>query len=390
MIGYQDLQVRLSRLPSEAEWEYACRAGTQTEYSFGDQVDYNLAHFKNPLSTEPLPILFPVGKKEYANNWGLFDMHGNAGEWCLDVEHPNYIGAPTDGSTWGLGGGAQRGGYYGVKAEFGRSSSRQFWTRNLRIITFGFRVVAEITPLIGTGSVIPTSAANYLPQNLATDSLGSLFGNNLATEAKAAESSPLPTTLAGVSVFVKDLLGHEHLAKLLYASPTQINFQMPANLPVGTAQIYAVLNGNIHASGSINITHTSPGLFTADATGTGFAAAVVQRVKSTGESTYEAITRLDPAQNRIGALPIDLSRAGEEVFLALFGTGIRGRSSLVNLTAQVGTSFVEVVYAGVQPDYAGLDQINLRLPKNLRGSGEVIVNVSVDGLAANPVKINIK
>jgi uncharacterized protein (TIGR03437 family) len=379
------------RLPSEAEWEYACRASTTTEYSFGDQIDYSLAHMKNSLSTEPVPLLLPVGKKGYSNKWGLFDMHGNAGEWCLDAEHPNYIGAPTDGSAWGLGGGAQRGGYYGVKEEFGRSASRLFWTRNLRISTFGFRVVAEVTPTIGTGSIAATSAANYLPQNLSAYSLGSLFGVNLSTEIKAAESLLLPTTLAGVSVFVKDVLGDEHLAQLLFVSPTQINFHMPAELPTGTANVYAVLNGNIHSSGTINIVNTSPGLFTADATGKGFAAAVVQRVKSTGESTYEAVTHFDPVQNRIVALPIDLaSRDGEEVFLALFGTGIRGRSSLVNATAQVGASVVEVLYAGVQPDFAGLDQINLRLPKSLMGSGEVNIIVSVDGLEANPVKVNIK
>ncbi len=381
---------RRYRLPSEAEWEYACRAGTTTEYSFGDQVDYNLAHFKNPLSTEPLPILLPVGKKGYSNKWGLFDMHGNAGEWCLDAEHSNYIGAPTDGSTWGLGGGAQRGGYYGVKEEFGRSSSRLFWTRNLRVSTFGFRVVAEISPTIGTNVVAATSAANYLPQNLSADSLGSLFGNNLASESKAAGSLPLPTTLAGSSIFVKDVLGHEHLAKLLYVSPTQINFQMPADLPLGTAQIYAVLNGNIHSSGTLNITRVSPGLFSADATGKGWAAAVVQRFKSNGAQSYEPVTQFDPALNRIVALPIDVSQPDEEVFLALFGTGLRGRSSLANVTAQVSATDVEVLYAGVQPDYAGLDQINTRLPRSLQGSGEVVIKMSVDGVAANPVNVQIK
>ncbi len=378
------------RLPSEAEWEYACRAGTITEYSFGDQIDYSLAHMKNSLSTEPVPLLLPVGKKGYSNKWGLFDMHGNAGEWCLDAEHPNYIGAPTDGSAWGLGGGAQRGGYYGVKEEFGRSASRLFWTRNLRISTFGFRVVAEVTPTIGTGSIAATSAANYQPQNLSANSLGSLFGVNLATEIKAVTSLPLPTTLTGVSVFVKDVMGHEHLAKLLFVSPTQINFQMPENLPIGNAQIYAVLNGNIHASGSLNITNLSPGLFTADATGKGFAAAVVQRVKSTGESVYEPVAQFDPAQNRIVALPIDLSQPNDDVFLVLFGTGIRARSSLANVKAKIGATDVDVLYAGAQPEFVGLDQVNIRLPKTLVGSGEVIILLEVDGLAANAVKVQIK
>lgn len=80
----------------------------------------------------------------------------------------------------------------------------------------------------------------------------------------------------------------------------------------------------------------------------------------------------------------------EEVFLALFGTGIRGRSSLANVTTKVGATDVEVLYAGVQPDFVGLDQINIRLPQSLQGSGEVFINVNVDGLTANPVKIQIR
>ena len=337
------------RLPSEAEWEYGCRAGTQNEYSFGDQVDYKLAHFRDiSAGYSPSFWLLPVGKKGYSNAWGFFDMHGNVGEWCLNAEHASYIGAPTDGSTWGLGGGCQRGGMYNLKAEWGRSSARQFWTRSLRIGGFGFRVVAEITPSIGTGTVTATSAANYLPNNLASDSLGSLFGTNLATEPKAAESLPLPTTLAGSSVFIKDTLGNEHLAKMLYASPTQINFQLPPNLPAGAATVYAVSSGNIHSSGKINITKINPGIFSADATGQGLAAAVVQRVKSTGEQTYESIVRFDAALNRFVAIPIDVSDPNEQVFLALFGTGIRSRSALGDVRAMVGNTNVEALYAGEQ------------------------------------------
>ncbi len=383
------------RLSSEAEWEYACRAGTQTEYSFGDQVDYKLAHFRDITANySPSFWLLPVGKKGYSNAWGLFDMHGNVAEYTLDLGHSNYIGAPGDGRAWVQGGDPARrrirGGMYSLKEEWGRSSARYDWNTEIRVGGLGFRVVAEISPTMGSSAVTATSAANYLPQYLAADSLGSLFGANLTTDTKAAEALPLPTTLAGSSVFIKDVLGHEHLAKLLYASPTQINFQMPANLPTGTAQIFAVTNGNIHSSGFINITHISPGLFTADATGTGFAAAVIQRVKSNGEQAYEPIVKFDVALNRLVALPIDVSQPDEEVFLALFGTGIRARSSLANVTATVAMTNVEVLYAGEQGAYAGVDQVNLRLPRTLSGSGEVVIDVKVDGLAANPIKVKIK
>ncbi len=374
------------RLPSEAEWEYACRAGTTTEYSFGDQVDFSLAHFKNSLTAPPL---LPIGKIGYSNNWGLFEMHGNVAEWCLDAEHPNYIGAPTDGSAWGLGGGCQRGGAYDWYATLGRSSARLFWTRNLRISEFGFRVVAEITPEIGTGVVVATSAANYLPQNLAPESLGSLFGNKLAVETKAAASLPLPTTLAGSSVFIKDFLGNEHLANMLYASPTQINFQMPTYIPAGAGQLFVVTSGNIQASGTINIVNTNPGIFSADSTGTGLAAAVVQRVKSNGEQSYEPVAQFDAATNQFVALPITVSNANESVFLLLFGTGMRGRSNIGNVTAKIRNRALSVLYAGAQGLYAGVDQLNIFLPQTLTERGGVSIEVNVDGITTNQVKIQI-
>ena len=84
------------RLPSEAEWEYACRAGTTTQYSFGDTLSENQANF---YDDEKENRLMPVGQFP-PNAFGLYDMHGNVGEWCQDHWHENYINAPTDGSAW--------------------------------------------------------------------------------------------------------------------------------------------------------------------------------------------------------------------------------------------------------------------------------------------------
>lgn len=100
-------------LPSEAQWEYACRAESTTRYSFGDD-DAMLGNFAwytaNSNSTT-----HPVGTK-LANAWGLYDMHCNLWEWCLDSWHPSYTGAPTDGSVWEPDTGTRRmlrgGGWY--------------------------------------------------------------------------------------------------------------------------------------------------------------------------------------------------------------------------------------------------------------------------------------
>jgi formylglycine-generating enzyme required for sulfatase activity len=82
------------RLPSEAQWEYACRAGTETTYHFGDRLTDELANYNGNRGETTDAGIFP------ANDWGLYDMHGNVWEWCEDDYHKSYDGAPQDGSAW--------------------------------------------------------------------------------------------------------------------------------------------------------------------------------------------------------------------------------------------------------------------------------------------------
>ncbi len=111
-------------LPSEAQWEYACRAGTTTPYNFGDTVTRDQANFG---AKETVPV-----KSLPANSWGLYEMHGNVWEWCEDHRHDSYKGAPTDGSPWldesGKAGGNRvgRGGSWILGARNVRSACR-FW-----------------------------------------------------------------------------------------------------------------------------------------------------------------------------------------------------------------------------------------------------------------------
>jgi formylglycine-generating enzyme required for sulfatase activity len=86
---------RTYRLPSEAEWEYVCRAGTTTAFHFGDTIATELANYDYKLETTTA-----VGSYNVANRFGLYDMHGNVDEWCQDDWHDNYEGAPIDGSAW--------------------------------------------------------------------------------------------------------------------------------------------------------------------------------------------------------------------------------------------------------------------------------------------------
>jgi formylglycine-generating enzyme required for sulfatase activity len=97
---------RQYRLPSEAEWEYASRAGTTTPFYYGQTITPELAAYNHEHSYQDGPTgesfrqTTTVGKYAYPNAWGLSDMHGNVYEWCTDDWHGNYENAPVDGSAW--------------------------------------------------------------------------------------------------------------------------------------------------------------------------------------------------------------------------------------------------------------------------------------------------
>jgi formylglycine-generating enzyme required for sulfatase activity len=141
------------RLPSEAEWEYACRAGTKTAFSFGDTITTDQANYDGNFTYNGSPRgayrrgTTPVGTFA-ANPWGLFDMHGNVWEWVQDVVHDNYDGAPLDGSAWEEGGDQARrilrGGSWLYNPRYLRSALRNGFSAALSNDIVGFRVVRDL------------------------------------------------------------------------------------------------------------------------------------------------------------------------------------------------------------------------------------------------------
>ena len=144
---------RLYRLPSEAEWEYACRAGTTAPFAFGETITPEIVNYngdypyakarKGKYRGETVP----VGSLGVANAFGVFDMHGNVWEWCEDVWHENYDKAPADGSAWLSGGDSTyrvlRGGSFISIARDCRSAYRNLNDARVIYNYVGFRVVVS-------------------------------------------------------------------------------------------------------------------------------------------------------------------------------------------------------------------------------------------------------
>ena len=241
-----------------------------------------------------------------------------------------------------------------------------------------------------SGTVTSVSAASYGLMGLANETITTSFGTNLAAATQMATTIPLPTSLAGTTVKIKDSAGIERLAPLFFVSPTQVNYLIPPETTAGAATVTITSGDSAVSSGVTLVNAVAPSLFAANANGQGVAAAVALRVKADGSQIYEEVAQFDAAQNKFVARPLDPGPEGEQVYLLLFGSGMRHRSSLSAVIATIGGAYAEVSYAGAQPDAVGLDQVNVRLPRSLAGRGGVELLLTVDAQMANPVQLNIK
>jgi cytochrome c peroxidase len=234
------------------------------------------------------------------------------------------------------------------------------------------------------------SAASFALGTIAPGSIVAGFGANLASATVAATALPLPDSLGGVTVMIKDVLGVERAAPLFFVSPGQVNYQLPAGVALGEAAVTIRQNSAVVAAGLLQIAPVAPGLFTVEVNGRGLPAATVLRVKADGAQSYEPVARFDAATNRYEAVPIDFGAASDQLFLIVFGTGFRLRGALAEVTATLGGANAEVLFAGAQGGLIGVDQLNVRLPRTLAGRGNVDVSLRVDGKTANPVTLNFK
>ena len=247
---------------------------------------------------------------------------------------------------------------------------------------------------VGPGAPAPTittvSAASLVASSgVAPDSFASGFGEGLSATTTVATVQPYPTVLAGTTVTVKDSGGVERFAPLVLVSPGQINYLVPTGAQPGLALVTVTTNGRVVATGTARVYPVAPTLFAANSNGKGAAAALWLRVAPDGSRTSELVFRCGAAPGSCTSNPIDLGSQNEQVFLLLFGTGIRAFTTEATVTA--GGQKVPVLSASAQGEFAGLDQVNIGpLPRSLAGRGEIDIVLTVDGVAANKVIVNIR
>ncbi|MBI1354638.1 MAG: hypothetical protein GC160_09850 [Acidobacteria bacterium] len=246
--------------------------------------------------------------------------------------------------------------------------------------------------VLGEGPVLPNGAvrqaASFFQGAMSPETILSVFGSHLAEETAVATETPLPTSLGGTQVFVRDSQGEERAASLFFVSPGQINLMVPAGTANGGGALIVRTASGAETQADLNIVSATPGLFSANADGVGVAAAFALRADAAGVQTTEPVFQLDEAQNNFVDKPLSLGPEGDQVYLILFGTGLRGAD---RVNAHVGNASIPVAYFGPQGGFVGLDQVNIGpLPRTLIGQGSVEVSVDAIGRSSNFLSVTIE
>ena len=245
----------------------------------------------------------------------------------------------------------------------------------------------ELTNVITTPRFSVVSAASYGGTRIARGSIAAGFGTALANTTLSTGNA-LGTSLLGTSVEIVDSTGRSRMAPLFLVGPNQINFYVDPDTALGPAVANVINSSVVISSGQFVVDRVAPALFTANGTGSGPPAGQLLRV----QIGFRFVEPLVSANQDTGAWdprPLSFGPEDELLILFLYGTGFRGRSSLEAVTATIDGIPIDVTFAGAQPDYLGLDQLNLGpLPRQLSGRGQVILTLSVDGQAANSVVLD--
>ncbi|MBA3973016.1 MAG: hypothetical protein C0504_02210 [Candidatus Solibacter sp.] len=221
---------------------------------------------------------------------------------------------------------------------------------------------------------------------LAPASLASAMGVKLASETLYAPGSNPPAELGGVTVSITDSAGATHAGLVSMVSPNQADFYIPGGVALGQASLQVKKQSGEIAAGSVYVTATGPGLFSADGSGSG--AGLISVVHRDAAGMDQWSTAFREVAGAMAAAPISMSDASRKVYLQLYGTGMRPAGGAAGITASVGGVTVAVESAAAHGSLPGIDEIRVGpLPQSLAGSGLATVTVSAGGRDSNAVTV---
>ncbi|HMV83925.1 MAG TPA: hypothetical protein PLD20_05505 [Blastocatellia bacterium] len=315
----------------------------------------------------------------------IYRSSDNGDTWVKSangVVHPGVDAFYTNGNTvyaGGLGGlGVIRSTDNGqtwsfFNAGFDARSVNGFFVSGSTLYAATWNGVYASNALVNAGATV--SAASYSPGAITEKAIVAAFGVDLALGTEIASSVPLPTTLAGTTIKVRDSNGVDRPAPLFFVSGGQINYQIPPGTATGIATV-TITNGNgVGAINTVEVRASAPSIFTANAGGSGPAAAV------------DALTG--------AAAPFNAKRAGGEPnIISVFGTGLGADATDTDanvnssVTARIDGNPVILWYAGQAPGYIGLNQFNVEFPANITAGTHTLTLTR--GAVSNTVTIAIR
>jgi uncharacterized protein (TIGR03437 family) len=316
----------------------------------------------------------------------LFHSNDNGQTWTRSdrgISPPFYLTLHAGGGNLYTSGDAAMGCYRSVNngqdwAPFNSGLDNRFPTTfqvsgaSLYATTYGGGLFVSNGLVNQTATV---SAASFTP-NLADKTIVAAFGQTLATSTETAGALPLPTTLAGTTVRVRDSLGVERAAPLFFVSASQINYQLPPGTAAGAATVTITNSDGVGATGEITVRTAAPAIFTTDASGSGAAAAIDAFTFAPGPFNAK-------------------QTSGEPNIIAVYGTGLGADATDVDgnvntsVQARIDGSLVTVLYAGRAPGFAGANQFNLALPANI-AAGAHTLTLTRGGVTSNSVTLTIR
>ncbi|MCG3159175.1 MAG: hypothetical protein JMDDDDMK_00161 [Acidobacteria bacterium] len=231
-------------------------------------------------------------------------------------------------------------------------------------------IVVAPAASVNAAAFATADAAKYGLNQATPEAIVAGFGTKLASQTVVATTQPLPVSLDGTSVYVNGVA-----ARLFFVSPSQINYLVPVGTLLGTAAIVVVAKDGTVSQGQLNVSQSSPGIFTSNSAGNGAPAAVA----STDGANFTIL------MGNPDGTPREIS-AGN--FVSLFGTGFRFASTAMAM--KIGSTDVTPLGFAAQGQFDGLDQVNVQVPASMAGAGEVNLTFTIDGKTSNAVRLKIK